>query len=57
MVSSYLNDATYEGAMGLIKEFSSYIDDKKLIDAFINSKVTEEKYKKAYKKAVKSFQQ
>lgn len=57
LVSGYLGDATYEGAMGLIKEFSSYIDDKKLMDAFINSKVTEDKYKKAFKKAVKSFQQ
>lgn len=40
LVAPFLNDATYEGAMGLIKEFSSYIDDKKIIDAFSNSKVT-----------------
>lgn len=57
LVSCYLSDATYEGAMGLIKEFSSYIDDKKLIDAFINSKVTDDKYRKAFRKAIKSFQQ
>lgn len=30
-VFSYLTDATSEEAMGLIKEFSSYIDEKKLI--------------------------
>jgi len=26
LVVGFLTDATYEGAMGLIKEFSSYID-------------------------------
>lgn len=41
--------------MGLIKEFSSYIDEKKLMEAFLNSRVTEDKYKKAFKKAFKSL--